>query len=301
MLLRAYSILGTLLLALSVASPALAAGKGKKKANDSAEAAKEGDAKTGEDTKADSEESAKETKAAKRKKRRSKKAEEEEAKKAEEEKAAAEAEKAEAAGATAADSEMPDPNVWEKPPEEKEKPKPLDTPAPVVEKGDDRPWSVGLAAGWALKLDRATGNLGTDPYGLGAGVRGGYEFDFKLYLGVYFMWYLGSSNSGSTQRVNNSVRETHANYWQFGIDVGYDWWIADIIIRPSMEIGYGIAVTDATGRTTSVADFMIGPGLTVIYPWDNVFIGGELRANVVTGNGVAGLLIAAQFGFRFEG
>lgn len=289
MLLRAYSILGTLLLALSVASPALAAGKGKKKANDSAEAAK------------DSDDGAHDQRAAKRsKKKKGKKADEE---------AEAEAEKAAADSASAGESdatpgvtaEAADTNVWEKPPEEKEKPKPVDTPAPVVEKGDNRPISVGIAAGYALKLDRATGGLAADPYGLGAGLRGGYELDFKLYLGVYFMWYLGSSTSGSTQRIMNSVRETHANYWQFGIDVGYDWWVADIIIRPSMELGMGIAVTNATGRTTSVSDFMFGPGITVIYPWDNLFIGGELRGNVVTGNGVAGLLIAAQFGMRFEG
>ena len=299
MLLRAYSILGTLLLALSVASPALAAGKGKKKANDSAEAAKEGD-----EAKADSDDGADDKKAAKRnkKKKKGKKADEEaEAEKAEEEKAAAESASAGESDTTAVTAEAADTNVWEKPPEEKEKPKPADTPAPVVEKGDNRPISIGIAAGYALKLDRATGGLAADPYGLGAGLRGGYELDFKLYLGVYFMWYLGSSTSGSTQRIMNSVRETHANYWQFGIDVGYDWWVADIIIRPSMELGMGIAVTDATGRTTSVSDFMFGPGITVIYPWDNLFIGGELRGNVVTGNGVAGLLIAAQFGMRFEG
>jgi hypothetical protein len=308
MLLRAYSIFGTWLLALSVASPALAAGKGKNKASDSAEAAKEGDEKTA-DEKADSDKDAKSSKRDKKKKKKGKKDDAEaEEKKAEDDKAA-DADKSTEGGSdalggsagSAEQADMPDPNVWEKPPEDQEKPKQVEVAAPVVpERGDNRPWMVGIAAGWGLKLDRATGGLGADPYTLGAGVRGGYTFDFKLYVGVWFMWYLGQTTSGSTARTAVGVKETHANYWQFGVDVGYDWWIADVIIRPSIELGEAIAVTDATGRTTSIADFMLGPGLSVIYPWDNLFLAGEMRANVVTGDCVAALLLAAQFGMRFE-
>jgi len=309
MLLRGYSILGTLLLALSVSSPAFAAGKGKKKASDSAEAAKEGDEKTADEKTADEKAEAKaEARKAKRdKKKKGKKGKAEEEKAAEEaaEKEAAEKEAgSDALGTSAASSEqaeMPDPTVWEKPPEEKEKPKPKDTPAPVAEKGDNRPWSAGIAAGWAFKTDRATANLGSDPYFLGAGIRAGYEFDFKLYLGIWFNWYLGTSTTGSGARLNLAEKTTHANYWQFGVDIGYDWWIADIIVRPSMQLGEAIAVTDVSGPTTTVGDFMLGPGLTVIYPWDNLFIGGEFRGNIVTADGVSALLIAVQFGMRFEG
>jgi hypothetical protein len=300
MLLRGYSILGTLLLALSVSSPAFAAGKGKKKASSSAEAAKEGD-----EEKAD--EKAETRKAKRDQKKKGKKGKADKEKAAEEEKADDEKADSEggsdALGSTAASSEqaeMPDPNVWEKPPDEKEKPKPVEVAAPVIVKGDNRPWSLGLAAGWGFKTDRATAGLGADPYTFAAGLRGGYEFDFKLYVGIWFNWYLGATNTGTGARVNLGEKTTHANYYQFGVDVGYDWWIADIIIRPSMELGEAIAVTDVTSRTTTVADFMIAPGLTVIYPWDNLFLGGEFRGNLVTGDGVSALLIAAQFGMRFE-
>jgi hypothetical protein len=310
MQLRGYSILGTLLLALSVASPALAAGKGKKKSSDSAEgasAAKEGDEKadSASETKAETRAEARKAKRDKKKKGKKGKADEEKAAEEEADEKASTEGGSDALGTSAASSEqaeMPDPNVWEKPPEEKEKPKPIDTPAPVVEeKGDNRPWSAGLAAGWGAKTDRATGDFGADPYTLAAGVRGGYAFDFNLYIGVWFNWYLGSSITGSGARINLGEKTTYANYWQFGVDVGYDWWVADIIIRPSMELGEAIAVTDATGQTKAVADFMFGPGLTVVYPWDNLFLGGELRGNIVTGDGVSALLIAAQFGMRFEG
>jgi hypothetical protein len=312
MQLRGYSILGTLLLALSVASPALAAGKGKKKSSDSTDAASSSAAKEGDDKADSASEDKAETKAEARKAKRDKKKKGKKGK-ADEEKATEEAKADEKAGteggsdalgtsaASSEQAEMPDPNVWEKPPEEKEKPKPVDTPAPVVEMGDNRPWSAGLAAGWGVKTDRATGGFGADPYAFAAGVRGGYAFDFDLYIGIWFNWYLGTSSTGSQARSILGEKTTRANYWQFGVDVGYDWWIADIIIRPSMQLGEAIAVTDATGETRAIGDFMLAPGMTVIYPWDNLFLGGELRGNIVTGDGVSALLIAAQFGMRFEG
>jgi hypothetical protein len=313
MLLRAYSILGTLMLVLCVASPALARGKKKAHSQDSAQTAADTNAA---DKASDEPESKSEQRSAKKKK--GKKSDEEassddkKGSKKGDKKAADKSDKDEAkpatagegeAGATdtaAAEAELPDDKVWEKPPEEKEKPKPADV-APVVEKkGDGRPWSAGIEAGYGLKTDRRTGGFGADPYGLSAGLRAGYEFPFMLYVGVWFNWYLGSSETGSAARINLAQSTTHANYWQFGADVGYDWWIASVIIRPSMEIGEAIAVSDALGRTVSTGDFMVSPGLTVVYPWDNLFLAGEFRGNIVTGDGVGALLIAVQLGMRFQ-
>ena len=214
MLLRAYSILGTLMLVLCVASPALA--KGKKKAHASQDSSQTADTNAA-DKAADEPESKSEQRSAKKKKKAKKgddeassddkkgdKSDKDEAKPA----TAGEGE----AGSTdtaAAAAEMPDDKVWEKPPEEKEKPKPLDV-APVVEKkGDGRPWSAGIEAGYGLKTDRRTGGFGADPYGLTAGVRGGYEFPFMLYVGVWFNWYLGSSETGSAARINLAQSTTH--------------------------------------------------------------------------------------------
>jgi hypothetical protein len=294
MLLRAYPILGTLILALAFASPALA--KGKKKSDDSAQSDDASAKKS--DKKAEA--------SAKKSKKKGKKAEEEAEEKSDDKKDDKAAEGASGAtGETAASADaepMPDPNVWEKPPEEAEKPIPKAEAVAPEDKpvGDGRPWSVGIAAGWAFKTDRR--GFPADPYGLAAGLRGGYAalLDNKLYLGLYFNWYLGGSQTGSAARANLSDSTSHANYWQFGAEVGYDWWVASVIIRPSMQIGEAISVNDALGTTKATGDFMFGPGLTVVYPWDNMFIGGEMRGNIVTGDGISALLFAAQLGMRFE-
>jgi hypothetical protein len=291
MLLRAYSILGTLLLVLCIASPALAKAKKKAHSQDSAQSADD----SGEQKSAKSAKKKKAKKSDDDKKSDDKKADE-----TSEAEPGSEGSSDVAGTDTAAANEMPDDKVWEKPPEEKEKPKPVEATPIDEKKGDDRPWSAGIEAGYGFKTDRRNGQFGTDPYTFTAGARGGYEFDFKLYVGLWFNWYLGSSTTGSAARINLSQTTTHANYWQFGADIGYDWWIASVIIRPSMQLGAAIAVSDALGRTVSTGGFMVSPGLTVVYPWDNLFLAGEFRGNIVTGDGVGALLIAAQFGMRFE-
>ena len=76
-------------------------------------------------------------------------------------------------------------------------PKPVEKP-----KGSDRPISAALFAGWAFKTDRQTNNIGTgaDPYGLGGGLRGGYSFDFHLYVGVFFTYSSAAARPAARRR-----------------------------------------------------------------------------------------------------
>lgn len=266
------SILGTLLSLALVASPALAQGKKKKKAEaPAAEAEVEASGGGSLDSLMES--------AAEKKK----------GKKGEEE-APAEEPPAEV---------VEEPDAWERPPEEEKAPSkpeaaPVDT-TPAIE----RPISVALLLGYGFKSDRQTGGLGADPYGFTAGVRGGYTLDFRLYLGGFFNYYLGSTESGINDRVVGVETETSASYMQFGVEVGYDWEAGPVIVRPSLEIGMAIALTDRTGTTTSVNDMMFGPGVTVLYPIDEFFIGGDLRFAIVTGDGVSGVLPAITAGMSF--
>jgi hypothetical protein len=284
--LRLCSILGTLLLALSVTSPAFAK---KKKGDDSSE-------KT-----TSSSSSAKKTK--KGKKADDKAASSDTAPSTD---TADETKKTDALGGSGEPQEVAsEPSSWERPPEEKEKPaaappKPVEKP-----KGSDRPISAALFAGWAFKTDRQTNNIGTgaDPYGLGAGLRGGYSFDFHLYVGVFFAYYFGSSETGTSQAVNTPKSSSHASYMQFGAEAGYDWWVGPVIVRPSLEIGAALAFTSVSSTMNTkrtVGDFMVGPGISVVHPWDNVFLGGEGRFLIVTGDGTSAFLVAATFGLRFE-
>jgi hypothetical protein len=56
-----------------------------------------------------------------------------------------------------------------------------DTDAPVVDPNADKPISVGLLLGYGIGLED-----GPNPWGLGFGLRGGYNLD-AIYLGVRFV------------------------------------------------------------------------------------------------------------------
>ncbi len=251
---RICSVVGTVLLALAVASPALA------------------------------------------QKKRSKKAATEE-KAAEEKKAAAEAEKKKEE-----ETPLPDDSAWEKPPVEDEKP----APAPIkgvkaeLDTSIAKPWSAALVLGYGFMTDRRSQILvPQDPYTLAMGIRGGYTFDFKLYAGLFFTYYLGSSGSGG---ISGSVanEKSAANYIQFGAEGGYDWAMGPVLVRPSLQLGPAIAIVDPDGgKTTSTTGMMFGPGIAVLAPIDDWFIGGEGRFILIAGDGPAAFLVAANGGLRF--
>jgi hypothetical protein len=283
---RLCSILGTLSLAFCIASgsPALAQ---KKKADDAADTDK------ADEGKADEQGAGKPDKPARGgKKKKGKKAKAEEA--AEEKPAEGES-SGEAAAAPAEET------VWERPPADDEKPKPP-PPKPVAaakKPGGELPWSAGLLLGYGFKTDRNNQNLGADPYGFVAGLRGGYTLEFNLYVGLYFDYYLGSSETGDSARINTGSQTSHANYIQFGAEVGYDWWVGPLIVRPSMPIGAALAITDVTGQTDSVGAMVFAPGLMIVTPIDEWFIGGDGRFVLVTGDGVSAFKLAATAGLRF--
>lgn len=189
---------------------------------------------------------------------------------------------------------------WEAPPKDEEKPKPeVAKPQKELTTGDGKPLTVGLLLGWGFKTDRRNAQLGADPYTLGFGLRGGYALDFNLYLGGYFVYFIGSSQKGMNALVASGTQETHANYILFGAEVGYDWWAGDVIIRPSLGIGPALGVSDVTGQSKVTGDFGFHPGISVLVPFEDWFLGGDLRANIVTGNGVSSLGIFANGGLRF--
>jgi hypothetical protein len=316
--LRLCSILGTLLLALTMAAPAFAEKKQESGASEGeasakrtkkkkrAKAKKSADDEAAADAaiaQADKDEaSAPESKsdsAATKQGKKKKKGKKGKAKQEEEE---AESDTAATATESAVTAEpAPEPDTWEKPPEEQEKPPASATPKVAAKpKGDGKPISVGLIVGWAFETDRRTSGFSADPYGLGGGVRGGYSVpDVNVYFGLYFMYYLGSAVTGESQYVNNATLTTNANYMQFGAEVGYDWWISSIVIRPSVQLGAALVFTDVPNVQSPISDFMFAPGITVVHPWDQWFLGGDLRANVVTGDGSSSMLLAVTGGMRF--
>lgn len=206
-----------------------------------------------------------------------------------------------AESASAEEQPLPEPDGWERPPAEEEKP-PAPPPVKEVEEvvGDGKPISVGLLLGWGFKTDRRSAYFAADPYQLGVGLRGGYSLDSQLYLGAYFVYYVGGSHTGQSAQVNTPSATTSANYMHFGAEVGYDWWVGPLIVRPSLQVGAAVAlIDDSLAVQTARTNMMFGPGFTVVHPWDDFFLGGDLRANLVTASGVSEVLLAAHGGMRF--
>jgi len=200
--------------------------------------------------------------------------------------------------------EYVEPEAWEKPPEEAEKAVagPAAPPPPPVY-GDGRPFMVGALVGWAVNTDRNNGGLGADPYGLALGVSGGYTFPFQLYIGVRYVYFLGNTEDSYGGRPPVQT-EASTNYNHFAAEAGYDLWAGDAIIRPSALVGGVLGIWNKDGASTptegSTGAFMISPGFSVIFPMDSFFLGGDLRGNIVTGDGVSGVGLHAMAGARFE-
>jgi hypothetical protein len=78
--------------------------------------------------------------------------------------------------------------------------------------------------------------------------------------------------------------------------------VGPLIVRPSLIVGAAVAFSDNPSLpSNTVTSMMFGPGFTVVHPWDDFFIGGDLRANLVpSNNGVSSVLLAATFGVRFN-
>jgi hypothetical protein len=270
------SILGTLLCLAIIASPGAAQKKKKKAADDApaAEASAEAEAGGSLDSLMESASD----------KKKGKKGKEEPAAEEQAEEAPAE-------------EPVAEPDEWERPPMEEKAPPKESAPvevAPSIEK----PISAALLLGWGFMTDRR--GIGADPYGFMAGLRGGYTFDFKLYAGVYFNYYIGSSKTGDTA-ATGIEQETTSSYMHYGLEAGYDAEIGPVQIRPSLQLGLAMALSDVEnpGTTDSYVDVMLGPGVTVVHPIDDFFIGGDLRAQIVTGDGVSAVTLAATGGMRF--
>lgn len=200
------------------------------------------------------------------------------------------------------EEEIPEPDAWERPPVEEEK-APVKVEAPVAEpiKGDGRQIEVGLLLGYGFSMDD---EFAVDPYGLGFGLRFGYEFDFKLFVGGGFEYFLGSSETLARAQgaIDMGEIEASANYMFAHLEAGYDLWFSDVIFRPSVWLGMGFATIDPDPETNSsntISDFFFAPGASVLYVTDGFFIGGDLRFFMVTGDGTGGIVPFVNGGLRF--
>jgi hypothetical protein len=205
------------------------------------------------------------------------------------------------------ESEEPvgEPDAWERPPMEEEKPKAAPPPKVEEKYGDGRRIEVGLTPGFGFKQGKADWAT-LDPYGLGLGIRGGYELDMKIFIGAGFVYHLGESDDrpvntpGAPTAGFVTVRQ---NYMLAFVEGGYDLWFGDVILRPSIWLGMGFAIVDpylTTGGVRTVSDFMFAPGASLIYTLDGWYIGADFRYVAVTADGAKAIDLFAMIGLRFK-
>jgi hypothetical protein len=209
--------------------------------------------------------------------------------------------KADAAATAAPTSEAAyvESDEWERPPADPEKPPPVAAKEEPKIVGDGKHFSVAAVVGWGFLTDRKVDRFGADPYRLELGVRGGYSFDSQLYLGLFYSYYIGETRSGKTAQTG-LMTTSSAYYMQFGAEVGYDWWVGPVVVRPSMQVGAALGFTTKLNSPSPIGSVMFGPGLTILKPFDAFFLGGDLRGIIVTGDGSSAFAVGANGGLRFE-
>ena len=174
-----------------------------------------------------------------------------------------------------------------------------DTSADTAEVGGGgKPISVGLLLGYGISFED-----GPNAWGLGFGLRGGYNID-AIFLGARFVYYLGASE-------DIAGAEWSLNLWELGIEGGYDIPVGPVIIRPGIGLGIANASIDveasplvaaAGGGSTSETNPYFALGGSVLYDIDDTFfVGGDMRLQFVIGDNGDGtaLIILGNGGMRF--
>lgn len=141
--------------------------------------------------------------------------------------------------------------------------------APTAEK-----ITLSATLGYGISMDDGDFN----PYGLGLGVRGGYTLDMNVYVGGFFNFFLGESEEILGVDVS-------ARILPLALEGGYDIVAGPVVIRPTLGLGLAIAMSSASGSQGGVeidssdteTRLLLAPGANVLYPIDNLFVGGELR------------------------
>jgi opacity protein-like surface antigen len=137
--------------------------------------------------------------------------------------------------------------------------------------GPAKPVSVGLLLGYGISLEDGDGNI----WGLGLGLRGGYNID-EIFLGARFVYYLGESEDIP------GGGEASANAWELGLELGYDIDVGGAIIRPALGLGIEnfTAEVDAGPLSGSSSEmyFYLAPGASALFDVsDDIFLGAEAR------------------------
>jgi hypothetical protein len=142
-------------------------------------------------------------------------------------------------------------------------------PAPTAEH-----WTVGALLGDGFH----------DGVNFGLGLRGGYTLPQNIYIGGTFVYHFGSSESVLG-------RDYTVNVFYLGPEGGYDIPAGPVVVRPYLGLGPAFAHVSTPGGSNSDTRFGAWPGVTVMYPIQNFFIGADARVLIVSDFTAFGLFL----------
>ncbi len=130
--------------------------------------------------------------------------------------------------------------------------------------------------------------LGTgfsDRMGIGTGLKAGYTFPNRIYVGGLMNYHFGKS-------LEYAGSEISTRSYYLGPEAGYDVGLGKVILRPVVGLGYAFSRESVSGNAAAqVADstntnsrVYVAPGASVHYPIGNFFVGGDARYMVMTGD-----------------
>jgi len=168
---------------------------------------------------------------------------------------------------------------------------------------DDRPKpiTVALLGGYGYALQAPSD---VNPFGIGFGVRGGYNLD-AFYLGARFMFFLGDSEGIADVEVS-------ANSMTLGLEGGYDIGLFgdSLVLRP--ELGFGLfsasieAMSEQSGGAQvpideSSEDLYVAPGFALLVRLsERVFIGVDTQLPIIFDDDiVVEVTVLGTAGMRF--
>jgi Outer membrane protein beta-barrel domain len=119
-----------------------------------------------------------------------------------------------------------------------------------------------------------SGEPDLNPYTAGLGVRAGLTLPSSFYLGASVDYFFGESESVAGF-------DTSASVFQLLGNVGYDFGLGPLTLRPLVGLGYAQRNVDIGDQDASEGDFALSPGVEAIFGFGLLSVGGELRYNKV--------------------
>ena len=147
--------------------------------------------------------------------------------------------------------------------------------------------SLLLQGGWGIQAEPEDQDPDADAfqtgnaYAFGLGLRGGYTFPFKLYVGGRAGYYFGRDGwshyrPGGSVNVSDGFNEIGAeggnivdsqSVLHFGPEVGYDFVLGPIVLRPSMPAGLLVHLDEECFSQACDSfnsnQFFLGAGLSI--------------------------------------